>query len=334
MNHHRDGQGQHNITPGRFNYWPNRASVVPPAEAKEAYWDYPEKIVGFKQRLNSKKFADHFSQAQIFWNSMTPIEQAHIINALCFELAKCDDPSVYENMVQRLADIALPLAQAVAEKVGVAPPQKAGKSNEGRTMKGLSMTEFTPEAQGLASTIATRMIAILIADGFNYIEYEAVKATLTAAGALVFTVGAKRSTIMSDVGKGVTPFQHFDANRSTMYDAVYIPGGSHVEILKKNGRAIHWIRESFGHCKAIGATGEAVELVRYACAVDEMKFAAQDSTDVVDSYGVVTSNSAGKLESLKIMKGSESFVGLFAWNISQHRNWQRELDGLTSLVAY
>lgn len=335
MNNNRDGQLQHMITPGRYNYWPNRASVNPPAQPNEAYLTYPEKIVALKQRLHSKKFAEHFSQAQVFWNSMTPIEQAHIINALCFELAKCDDPIVYERMVTRLTDIALPLAQAVAEKVGVDTPMEAGRPNSGLKMKGLSMTEFTPEAQGLSPTIASRFVAILIADGFNLAEYEAIKAALMSAGALPFTIAAKKQAIMPSSGKGVAPDQHFDAARSTMFDAVYIPGGSHVEILSKNGRAIHWIRESFGHCKAIGATGEAVALVRQACGIEGMTFA--EGTDVVDSYGVVTAAGAGTgsfKEGLQMLKGAKTFIEAFAYNMSQHRNWQRELDGLTSMVAF
>lgn len=337
MNSNRDGAMQHMITPGRYNYWPNRASVNPPAEPNEAYITYPEKIVALKQRLHSKKFAEHFSQAQVFWNSMTPIEQSHIINALCFELSKCDDPIVYERMVSRLTEIALPLAQAVAEKVGVATPTEAGRENPGLKMKGLSQTEFTSEAQGLPPTIASRMIAILIGDGFNLAEYEGVKAALSSAGALTFTIAAKRQPIMpAGGGKGVAPDQHFEAARSTMFDALYIPGGSHVEILGKNGRCVHWIREAFGHCKAIGATGEAVALVRLACGIEGMTFA--EGTDVVDSYGVVTAAGAGKpgsfKEGLKMLKGAKTFIETYAYGISQHRNWDRELDGLTAMVAY
>jgi len=337
MNHHRDGQGQHTITPGRFNYWPNRESMAPPAPPNQAYLEYPEKIVAMKQRLHSKKFGEHFAQAQVFWNSMTPIEQSHIVDALCFELAKCDDPIVFERMVTRLTDIALPLAQAVAVKVGVETPTKEGRHNPGLKMKGLSMTEFTPEAQGLPPTIASRMIAIIVDDGCNVTEVEAVKAALMSAGALPFIIAPKKQAIKGNGGSGsVKPDQHLEAARSTMFDALYIPGGSHVETLSKSGRAIHWIRESFGHCKAIGATGEAVALVKQACGIEGMTFAS--GAEVVDSYGVVTAGGVGKpgsfKEGLKMLKDAKSFTEAYAYNISQHRNFDRELDGLTSMVAY
>lgn len=291
-----------------------------------------------KQRLHSVKFCEHFNQPQLFWNSVSEIERQHIIAALGFELDHCDDPIVYERMVTRLTDISLDLAQAVAEKVGGTMPTKAGRPNHGQKVKGLSQFDLTPEAQGLAPTIASRNIAIIIADGFNLAEYQAVKAALTAAGAFVFTIGPKRQFVKSaGGGTSVAPDHHFEGMRSTLFDALYIPGGDHVSTLMKQGRVIHWIREAFGHCKAIGATGEAVKLVQTACGVDGMTFST--NAGVVDAYGVVTAGGLGSApgsvkEALKMVKGAKNFVDVYAFNISQHRNFKRELDGLTSMVAY
>ncbi|TVY36696.1 Catalase [Lachnellula subtilissima] len=338
MNNHRDGQLRHKITKGKINYWPNRESAVQPAsQAEGAYIDYPEKIVAIKQRLHSVKFSEHFNQAQLFWNSMSPHEQAHIINALGFELDHCDDPIVYDRMVERLCDIDIDLAKAVAEKAGSPTPTKQGKPNHGLKAKGLSQMDFTPEALGLPPTIASRMIAIIIGPGFNLVEYEGVKAALSAAGALVFTIGPKRQPVPSAGGKkSVAPDHHFEGMRSTMFDSIYIPGGEHIAMLQKQGRVVHWVREAFGHCKAIGATGEAVKLVQTACGIEGMAFST--NAEVVDSYGVVTAaggfEPSGVKEALNMVKGAKGFVDAYAYNISQHRNFQRELDGLTSMVAY
>jgi len=341
MNHHRDGQKRHTITKGKFNYFPNRENVVPAAQPSEgAYIDYPEKIVAMKQRLHSTKFAEHFNQAQLFYNSLSDIEKTHLTAAISFELDHCDDPVVYNNMVTRLCDIDLDLATAVAEKVGAPAPSKAGRANHGRKAKGLSQLDFTPEAQGLAPTIATRTVAIIIADGFNRTEYETVKAALTAAGASPATIGPRRQLVVpAGGGKGVSPDHHFEGMRSTLFDALYIPGGEHVDKLLQQGRVIHWVREAFGHCKSIGATGEAVKLVRAACGVEGMSFCAEKAGDVVDSYGVVTAAGVGKgpeslKEGLKMLKGAKNFLDAYAYSISQHRNFKREIDGLTSMVAY
>jgi catalase len=292
-----------------------------------------------KQRLHSVKFSEHFNQAQLFWNSVSEVEKLHIIAALGFELDHCDDSIVYERMVTRLCDISLGLAQAVAEKAGAPTPTKAGRPNHGKKAKGLSQFDFTPEAQGLAPTIASRMVAIIIADGFNITEHEAVKGGLSAAGAFVFTIGPKRQLVKSSGGKSVSPDHHYEGMRSTMFDSIYIPGGEHVSSLLKQGRVVHWVREAFGHCKAIGATGEAVKLVQTACAVEGMAFASSGAgSDVVDSYGVVTAGGVGNAgsvgEALKIVKGGKNFLDAYAFNISQHRNFNRELEGLTSMVAY
>ena len=84
------------------------------------------------------------------------------------------------------------------------------------------------------------MVGILIADGFNYSEYEAVKGALTAAGAFVFTVGPKRQAVIpSSGGNGVKLEHHVEAFRSTAFDTLYIPGGEHIATLKKKGRVVH-----------------------------------------------------------------------------------------------
>ena len=122
--------------------------------------------------------------------------------------------------------------------------------------------------------------------------------------------------------------------RSTMFDPIFIPGGAHIESLRKQGRVVC---EAFGHLKAIGATGEAVNPVKTACESDGMTFSAAGSHDVVDSYGVVTAR-ASKLESftetIDMVKGAEDFIDAYTFNISQHKNFDRELDGLSSMVAF
>jgi catalase len=74
MNNHCDGQLHHRITKGSINYWPNRKSIIPQAKPEEGrYIDYPERVVAMKQRLHSAKFSGHFSQAHLFWSSVSEI---------------------------------------------------------------------------------------------------------------------------------------------------------------------------------------------------------------------------------------------------------------------
>ena len=129
---------------------------------------------------------------------------------------------------------------------------------------------------------------------------------------------------------GVKPDHHFEGMHFTMFDLIFIPGGPHVESLRKQGRVIHWVREAFGHLKAIGATGDAINLVKTACEVDGMNFSVIGSHDVVDSYGVVTVGTAkpGSFkDTVNMAKGAKDFIDVYTFNISQHKNFDRETDG-------
>ncbi|GAM39878.1 catalase [Talaromyces pinophilus] len=341
MNHNRDGAMRHKITKGTVNYWPNRFDAVPPTKPEDGgFVSYPERIQGIKQRSQGPKFREHHNQAQLFYNSLTEYEKHHVAKAFSFELDHCDDPVVYQRMAMRIAEIDLELARKVAVMVGAPTPEKAGKQNHGKKARGLSQIDFKPRVP----TVASRRIAILIGDGFDSVAFNGVYTAVKAAGALPFVIGTKRQPIFADgvdpqTGKGVTPDHQYDGMRSTMFDATFIPGGPHVKKLAKIGQIRYWIAETFGHLKVLGATGEAVDLVKQALVgVEALHFATQSSTGVVESYGVVTAAGPQKPESFKegwkMIKGATDFLGKFFFQVGEHRNYQRELDGLADTLAF
>ncbi|KAF3928042.1 Catalase-3 [Arthrobotrys entomopaga] len=346
LNMNRDGAMRHRITKGKVNYWPNRFEGTAPVRRAEeataipAYKEYPQQVIGIKQRLQAPKFKEHFNQATLFWNSMTNIEKLHIVKAFSFELSHCDDETVFNNACARLADIDIELAKAVAENVGgVMPDQLSGsrRQNHGKKSAFLSQMAFNPKEP----TIKSRRVAILVADGYEKAFVTAAKAALMAAGAVPFVIGPKRSYIYAEgetrgtKGHGIWADHHFEDQRSTMFDAVLLPPGSHVTSLTTNGRVIHWIKEAFGHLKPIGAVGSSVKLVKKAL-LPLVESADEDSREVMDSYGVVTVGGldGGISEAMNIVKGAKSFMGSFAYRLSTHRCWERELDGLVDQVAF
>lgn len=338
----RDGAMKHRITKGTVNYWPNRFEAAPPAKPGEGgFSSYPQQTVGIKKRGLSDKFREHHNQAQLFYNSMTPVERLHMKKALSFELDHCDDPTVYERLAgHRLAEIDLGLAQTVAEMVGAPVPSKQLRQNHGKTAYHLSQTDFTPQKP----TIASRRIAILIGDGYDPIAFSALKTAILAASALPFVIGTRRSAIYAEgenktTSKGVIPDHQYDGQRSTMFDATFIPGGSHVKQLQNNNQLRYWVQESFGHLKAIGATGEATDFVRQNLAtVDGLQVATPAKAEPLDWYGVVTARAVQKPETfregVRIAKDATDFVGKFFYAVAQHRNFPREMDGLSTQVAF
>ncbi|KZP32232.1 catalase-domain-containing protein [Athelia psychrophila] len=340
MNHNRDGQSRHRITKSTVNYWPNRQGIGRPVPASEGgYHDYAQKVAGIKQRLRTPKFQEHFDQAQLFYNSLHPHEKRHLVAAISFELSHCDDPVVYESYTKVLNHIDFDLAKQVAINVGGIVPDKPARANHGRTSAYLSQTHYMPKEP----TIASRRIAILIADGFNANDVTAVRAAFASAGAVNFIIGPRRGKVNagSGLGEGLATDHHFEGQRSTLFDALFIPSGAeHAKTLLGNGRVIHWVREAFGHCKALGAIGEGVDVLREAIKLPEVRFcgAAATSDDVVSSYGVVTTRryslTSAATDTFKIGPGTKGFSANLAYEISKHRCWERETDGLVSQIAF
>lgn len=342
LNHIRDGQHRQTITKGKVNYWPNRFERVPPAAtAQGGYVDHPQKLVNAtKTRARAPKFQEHFNQATMFFNSMSPIEQLHIVNAMAFELSHVEEEDVYKLSIERISQTDHTLAKLVAQKIGVDPPAAPVKPNHGRKAKNLSQFDLAPKQPSIKS----RRIAILVADGFDETVVLGLKAAISACSALPFVIGPRRGAITS--GAGVASLKadhHYEGQRSTMFDAVVVPpGAGAAAAMAQDGRVVHWIREAFGHCKPIGAIGEGVALVREALGVPGVQYSTASATAgasdaVVVSYGVVTTRAytpSSAAADLHIGAEEKGWFSKFAYELSKHRCFDRELDGLTAKVAF
>ncbi|KAK7026329.1 catalase [Favolaschia claudopus] len=344
MNHHRGGQHQNRIIKGQVNYWPNRFQAGPPIPKENGgYIEFAQKIEGMKARVRGAKFGEHYNQAELFLNSLSEHEKMHLIDAFSFELSHCDDPQVYETYTKLLCAVNMDLAKTVAANVGGQVDSSPTRKPHHEKSAPLSQGYYMPKKP----TIKSRRVAILVADGFNGAEVEAMKALLKAGGAVPFMIGPRRGKIWP-AGKsfggegGVLMDHHFEGQRSTLFDALLIPSGQQsADTLVASGRCIHWVREAFGHLKAIGAVGEAISVLHRALKLEvtQLEFASSDDSAVTSSYGVVTTGkyNVGSIatDALEIVTGGEAgFMSNFAYEISQHRCWKRELDGLNFRVAY
>src|SRR5450432_4354637 len=87
----RDGQMQMLVPTGRGNYEPNSIDPTGPRESvRMGLHTAAIPVEGTKVRVRSESFKDHYSQARLFYRSVTAQEQKHIAKALTFELSKVD----------------------------------------------------------------------------------------------------------------------------------------------------------------------------------------------------------------------------------------------------
>ena len=319
-NHQQDGHMQQKILTSKVNYHPNSLGGGCPMLASRdmgGFVHYAEKLEGHKGRERSESFKDHFSQATLFWNSMSQAEKSHLVKAARFELGKVESEEIRRRMVEQFSHVDAEFAALIAEGIGV-PAPKGGKD---KAHKGaLLRSEALSMEKTVKNTIKSRRIAILAANGFSGAALSQVRAALEAAGANAEILAKTLGTLKSAEGNEVKVDKSLLTVSSTLYDAVFIPGGKEsVEMLKTEGDAVHFVTEAFKHCKPIGATGEGVELLANPSLRGTPLAGTVSPDKLVSALGVVTSGGGADLGTF-----AEQFINA----IAHHRHWERESDAI------
>ncbi len=313
-NNQQDGFMQTNIYTSKVNYSPNSLGGGCPMMSPEnagAFVHYAERVAGHVIRARSESFSDHFSQATLFWNSLSDPEKEHLVHSAHFELGKVMNKEVKERLLGLFNHVDHQFAVRVAAGLGLPAPTKEVIPNHGRTSAALSMMNTKKDS------VKGRKIAILAADGVNGAELMAVKQALKAAGATSKIVSTHGGKIKSADGKVIDVEMTFLTSASVMFDAIYVPGGREsISTLKREGDAIHFVTEAFKHCKAIAATGDGLDLFAEA---DLLGIQLSKSSGFVEQLGVLTSRQADNLD---------EFAKEFISAIAQHRNWMRKQKDL------
>jgi catalase len=318
-NNQREGYHRTTINKGKTSYFPNTVgeNLPRPASAEEGgYVHYMEKVEGKKIRARSEKFKDFYSQAKLFWNSMSEPEKKHIIDAFHFEIGKVEDKSIRKAIVDMFNNVDGDLAIEIAKGVGVPAPEQKGGSPVTKESQNVSQER---SERTVKNTIKTRKIAILAADGYDHKDVSQVMQALEAGGAKAHIISKHQGMLKSSSGEELEVDKSYVTTASVLYDAVYIPGGKkNVEALKMQGDAIHFVNEAFRHCKPLGATGEGVEFFK-AANLPDVQFAGKESADkeipLISDKGVVTAVNEGDRSAF-----NESFTDA----IAKHRHWDRE----------
>ena len=310
-NNQRDGMHRQAIHRGAVAYEPNTLGGGCPFQAgKAGFTSFREPIAADKVRGSGEKFAEHYNQATLFYNSQTPIEKAHILRGFRFELTKVRIPAIRERMVSSLLNVDVELATTLADELGIdlqKPMPRALKAvpkPEVTASKTLSL--FARPGDG---SIATRKIAIFVADGIDGASAQALHAKLTDLGAVPRYVGPRLGTYATSDEDTIEAEVSLETAPSVLWDAVAIPDGAPaIEVLGKVGHALEFLKDQYRHAKPILAIGAGADLLAKA----GLPLTLADGSP--DPGLLVTKGPAAKAASA------------FAMAIGKHRHHDREMD--------
>jgi catalase len=307
--HQRDGFGQHRIDVSPVSYHPNTIGSGCPgltSFADGGYRHYTEYVDGRTIRARSGSFKDYYSQATLFWNSMSDWEQQHIVEAFSFELGKVRRREIRERVLGELGHVDHGLASQVAGTLGLdAPPEArpSGRENHGNSSPALSQAD-QPESA------ATRKVAVLAADGVDAASLDTVVDALRAEGATCEILAPHEGRLEGglDADRGLLTMA------SVLYDAVLVAGGREaVDALRLNGAAGRYVAEAYKHGKAVGALGEGIDLLRDA----PLNGTRLSDGGLVAEAGVVTIAAAADGD-------LDGFAAAFAEAVAGHRHFARD----------
>jgi catalase len=324
-NNQRDGYMRQTINRGRINYEPNSLGGGGPMQAggdMRGFHSYAEKLEGHKVRERSDSFGDHFTQATLFWQSQTEVEQKHIVDAFHFELGKVEHMHVRQRLVELLVNVDRSLAERVARGIGVKDfsgdlsylsESTAPRPNErrGAAAPG-SDPALSIERSSRRDTIQSRMVAVLAADGVDAAALLQVRGALEAGGAMVEVVAPHLGPL--DGGGEIEATKSFLTTGSVVYDAVLVAGGrSSADTLRGNGRALQFVAQAYRHYKPLAALGEGVEVLR----------AARIPEAGAESGNGATGGGGSAQRGVVVGADGATVAREFTAAIARHRHWDR-----------
>ncbi|PAM93763.1 catalase HPII [Flavobacterium sp. IR1] len=323
-NNQRDGHMRQEINKGRVSYHPNSLGGGCPYQAKIAeggFSSFEERVDAHKVRGRSESFADHFGQAKLFFNSQTETEKSHIVKALRFELGKVETAAIRLRMLGLLSQVEQDLAEKVAIGLGMTVPtvletpinHGVSPENENGNQEPKTVESSVSSSAALtmlnnptnSSTIASRKVAIIAADGVSEKAVANIKNALLKEDAKGFIIAPNLGTILTDVDGELHVDFSFLTVSSVLFDAVYVPDGLGLSVLADSDDVNEFLNDAYKHCKVIGVDGAASALL------DTAPFASK-----------ITNEDQGLIIADKV--ASESFATAFIAAMGKHRFWDRE----------
>ncbi len=271
-NNQRDGLHRQAIPRGRVSYEPNSLGGGCPFQAgKSGFVSFapaiePSNTPVDKVRGKPEKFAEHYNQAQLFFESQTAVEKAHIIGGFRFELSKVTVPAIRVRMVSSLRNVSEELASGVAHGLGIDLPDampravKQVPKPEVHVSPALSLMALPGDG-----SITTRKVAILMADGVESESVTALLSELTEAGAVPRLLGTRLGTVQGVDGELFEIDGTLENSPSVLFDALVLPDGDEaIQSLAQDGHSLEFLKDQYRHCKTILALGTSSKMLDQA----------------------------------------------------------------------
>ncbi len=313
-NNQRDGMHRQAIPRGRVAYEPNSLGGGAPFQAGPAgFQSFAEPVAEDKVRGKPERFAEHYLQATLFYESQSDVEKRHIAAAFRFELSKVQVPAIRERMVAGLCNVSEDLARAVADGLGFGElpkplPRVLARSPRPEITHSPALSLL---ARPGSTGIATRRIAILVADGTDGQAAAGLRQRLQDADAEPRCVGVRLGRVKNGTGRMPLPVDDtLETAPSVTWDAMVVPGGAAaVRALAQSAQALDFLAEQYRHCKTILLLDEAEALLEAAGIPRSLPSGAEDPGLLLGQGG-----------------GIGRWFKAFAAAVAAHRHFERETD--------
>lgn len=260
-NFQRQGMHRMDIDTNPANYQPNSINdnwprETPPSPQRGGFESYQERIEGHKVRERSPSFGEYYSQPRLFWNSQTPVEQQHIIDAFSFELSKVARSWIRERVVDHLVHIDVSLANSVAENLGIALSDEKMHTAPPKDVNGLKKDASLSLYAVPSGSVKGRQVALLLSDGVIAADVLAILQELKAQGIHSKLLARHMGQVRADDGSHLPVDATFSGLPSLTFDAVIVPDGN-IDALLLSGDARYFLLEAYKHLKVIALSGAA-----------------------------------------------------------------------------
>lgn len=251
----RDAMHQMQVPKGRVAYEPNSLDLGGPRETEDRGFHTSDRpVTGAAVRVRSETFADHYSQARLFYRSITKPEQRHMAQALTFELSKVETEAVRLRILGHLALIDDTLSSEVRDGLGV--ENGVPKLTPAREPLDLKISPALRLYGKYEDTLMGRKVGILLGGGFDAEMMTALLAAIEKEGAKTAIVAAKIQGEIDSGGNTHVADMALRASPSVLFDAVVVLSGPEGDKkLAGDPNAVAFLMDADRHCKAIGWAG-------------------------------------------------------------------------------